>query len=353
MSDQDQNKLEALVNDALMKARSSEGARNILAHLFPRVEKVLQTYAPISESIEERKRRRRLSVADYSESYFSLTPQMNSWGQLEFDTAIKAGPDEAFSALHRKLEQSSEDHKSDLRRIFLELLDAEFSTRRSLDDDWLSVILKESPDLLDQGDEQRLSFFSFNNLDRLRALLFHGLKNVAASEAARLLKSAISSADDLSLLADLVRSLLGDTHPDGATHERMRVDLDHQAESIRELLLGRVRELSSTNDIWSQARPEQLLWFWWGSNNESEVKSFTSNSMDTLVGVKALLRITPGTVVSSEGNFERVGRTWNKIVDLDLLSRRAEALLINGSEADALLAKRFLEAVKRGRESSF
>lgn len=354
MSDSEQKRFETLVNSGLTLAKKNEAAKNILALLFPRIERVLNTYMPSDSDANQRKLKRRLSQKDFAESYFALTPQSNSWSKSEFEFAIEKTPQEAFDVLHRKLSLASPEDQSDLRRIFIELLDSEFSSRKILNHEWLHSIIEESPLFLVAKDEEAKFLFHVSNEDRLRWLIQNGLEKLPAGERAPLLESTIRSASDFSILSDIIRGITGDIQPEGAKPEtRDRFSLHNATESIKALLLQKVRNLADANILWHQARPENLLWFWWGSNNEDEVKAFTQKAMNTPVGLLSLLKISVNLVRSTSGDYERVSPTWEKIVDLKALSERAHMLTKTGNEAEIQTANRFIDALARGRTDRF
>jgi hypothetical protein len=124
--------------------------------------------------------------------------------------------------------------------------------------------------------------------------------------------------------------------------------------SIRNLLLDRVRVAAETGEIWSQAKPDRLLWFWSGSDEASEVKVFADKAMTSSVGLRKLLEITISKVSSSAGDYERVASAWEKIVDLNALCKHAAELIeAANNDHDVSLARRFLDALEKGQSSSF
>jgi hypothetical protein len=313
----------------------------------------VNTYVPTDSNANERKLKRRLSQKDFSESYFALTPQSSSWSKSEFESAIEKTPQEAFSVLHRKLSLASPADQSNLRRIFIELLDSEFSSRKILNHEWLHSIIEESPLFLIAKDEEEKFLFHVNNEDRLRWLIQNGLEKLPVDERASLLESTIRSASDLSILSDIVRGIAGDIQPEGAKPERDRFGLGDAIENIKAILLQKIRNLADANTLWNQARPGNLLWFWWGAGNENEVRAFTEKTMDTPVGLLGLLKNSVNLVRSTAGDYERVSPTWKNILDLDALSERAHALIKMGDEAEVQTAKRFIDALARGRTNHF
>jgi len=346
MSDSDKKKLEAELTSALGKTRNPVGAKNILALLFPKAESVLQTYLPDESDVNSKKLKRRLSQSDFSEGYFSLAPEFDSWGRSEFEAAVKGPPSQAFGRLTEKVERAPQQKRSEIRRIFLELPE--------LSQEWLDAIIAASPDLLSKTDEDSKSLFSVDNEDRIRWIIVHGLRQLPSELQITLLKSAIETAVDLTVLTDIVRGLIGDLDPDGSKVSRDRFNFGDQETVIRELLLGRIRAAASTDNVWDQARPAHLLWFWWGANELDEVKAFVEKTMTSPVGIRKLLEITINRVRSTAGDYDRVPVSWEKFIDLKALRKRAVELIeAANSDGDVGLARRFLAALEKGRNDTF
>ncbi|RTL63189.1 MAG: hypothetical protein EKK42_29140 [Pseudonocardiaceae bacterium] len=354
MSDEEKKRFDRLIETGLSLAKNREGARHALAFLFPKAEKSIHTYLPPDADVNIRRIKRRVSIAEFSENYFSLSPQLNDWSKPEFEQKFGEGPTETFELLAQKIAFAPEEERPDLRRTFIELLDAEFSSRAEINQEWLDAIINASQTLIRNKDEEAKFLFHFDNLDRLRWLLQHALERLPKETRATLIKSAIAGARDLSLLVDLVRGVIGDLKKEGAKREGPhRVDLGDESEAVRSILLSRVRTLATSGEIWHQARPAQLLWFWWGSTEDDEVLQFTSTAMDTREGLIGLLSNAPSLVRSSEEDYEHVSPTWRKIVDLDQLNAKAEELLSSTDRSDAATAERFIAALRVGRNDSF
>jgi hypothetical protein len=314
------------------------------------VEQTLETYIP-SDGLETaaQKLKRRISQIDFAQNYFRLDPDAASWGRSEIAEALK-DPSKAFELLQQKLSHVQERERQRLERIFFELLDNAFLAGKKLNGDWLEAIVERSPAFIGEDDKgRRTSFFEPDMQDRLRLIVLHGLQNVSVSDRFYLLKEVIKTANDVSLICDVVRSILSDTNPEGAKEKHRRIDLESNGEEIRSMLLIRVRNLANSGEIWSQVRPDHILWFWWGSNFADEVQSFLAEAMNTSTGLLKLLEITVGSVMSSAGNFERVNiSTWSKIVDLNQLALRAKAIHVSSNnELERQTAERFLRALDR------
>src|SRR5260370_10264922 len=98
--------------------------------------------------------------------------------------------------------------------------------------------------------------------------------------------SAIRTAADISLLCRVVRTYAGDVSPEGTRPERRYDVLGNDPDSLRKALLVRVRQFAAQDKIWSQADPTVVLWFWWGSDLEAEVRAFTAIALIRTDGLK-------------------------------------------------------------------
>ncbi|MGB5904741.1 MAG: hypothetical protein WBF99_05035 [Xanthobacteraceae bacterium] len=354
MSDAQEKKLEELIQRGLKLAKNEEAAKNILALLFPRVESVAKTFVPsLDVNRSERMRKRRISLSDYSENYFLLSPTEETWGQAEFSSAIGSTPNEAFQALDKRLAKAAPENQSDIRRMFVELLDAEFSSHKAIDDDWLKAIVAESPQLIATPDRKEIFLFHVDNDERLRWLIVNALERLPTNQRATLVKAAIRSASDLSLLSDVVRYIAGDLHPKGGADKLRRADFGEETDEVRQELIMKIENLAAAGEIWNQAKPGKLLWFWWGANKEDDVRAFTSRAMNTSLGLLTLLQIIPGAVISSSESYERVSKSWENIVDLEALKERALIQLRTGNSEERAISQRFLTALERGNNENF
>jgi hypothetical protein len=107
--------------------------------------------------------------------------------------------------------------------------------------------------------------------------------------------------------------------------------------------------MSLEGELWSQADPGDLLWFWWGCNEESQVQAFTLSELSNVVAFSSLLSIPVHRVYSTAGDYDVIDRrSWSKIVNLETLSIKARALADSSApERERKLAVRFLNALAR------
>jgi len=112
---------------------------------------------------------------------------------------------------------------------------------------------------------------------------------------------------------------------------------------------------AKTSEIWDQAKPDRLLWFWFRPRTkQTKLRFFADKAMTSSVGLRKLLEITISKVRSTAGDYERVPKSWEKIVDLNALGKHAAELIeAANNDRDVRLARRFLDALEKGRSGSF
>jgi hypothetical protein len=339
----------------LARASSREGARNILSLLFPKADRALANDINEIADRSESKAQRRIADRDFTSAYFRLDPQPATWGRTELALVLDRDPQTALSLAKEKINLAPERDRPRLRRLFLEALDGAFGQARPFTLNWLIALINESPYFLRPKVEETVDIFARDNFQRLHRVLIGGLRDLEANQRFEMFVVAVPQAEDISLLCDFVRLQLSDLNPKGAKRERDSLYFGSRGEELRGLLLQRVRSMANEGALWSQANPGRILWFWWGSDLETEVRSFTDAAQDTPEGLRALLEITISRVQSSAGDYDHVShRQWSMIVDLRMLEKRARVLIESkASEADVERAQRFLIALKKGEEDHF
>jgi hypothetical protein len=344
-------KLEAM----LKTSRQPAAGRQALGLLFPKTAGLLDTLTPSVSNPGERKRRHQISARDYSAAYFQLDPEMPSWGRSEID-AILAGPSpqESLDRAEQRISAAPEDARGKLRRQLLEALDGIFDSKIPFNEQWLLAIVDKSPTFIAARDRDDNQLFANENFDRLRWVIVSGLRDLDPAERARLLLSVIASAGDLSLLCDVIRMATGDMRPDGAEDREEKLGLGTDRDNVRLALLERVRTAATSGQIWDQARPAEILWFWWGCRLDDEVRSCTSAALSNEGWASALLNAMISEVRSSAGDYERVNReSYSKIADLELAVARAKELQHSTNAPVRTVADRFLKAIENDRSRGF
>lgn len=350
----DDRKLSQILESMLSHAKSREATQNALAQLFPKAEAALHTFVPRhSESRNERKRQHRISERDVAPAYFRLDPQPASWGRSELNSVLDStDPIEAMNKVEERVNSAPESDRPRLRRLFLEALDGAFGVTRPFNLAWLQALLHFAPSYVAARDEAAVFLYTLDNADRLRWIIIHALEGLLPENRATLMLAAIPETKDISILCDVVRTIARDLNPEGAGDELYSAGFGDHTSAVRNALLARVRSLAQSNEIWAQAEPSHILWFWWGSDLQAEVREFTSQAMETEKGVRGLLDAPVSVVHSTEGNYEHVAiSNWSKLVNLDELASYAHEIIeLSSDESDRKLAERFLTALEQGKK---
>lgn len=350
----DKSALAIKIENAVAEAKDPVAARQALALLFPKAEKVLNTYLTIRYSkTKSSMRGRRISMSDFAHAYFRLDPQPATWGRSEIEAVLDStDPLSALQAIEEKIERAPLQARNRLRRIFLESLEDAFGEDRAFTLEWLNALVELAPRYIATKDEDDGGLFFIDSSFRIRSVITQALMALSTEERSPIVEAAIRQAKDISVLCDVVRGMAGDRHAEGVEESESRGGFGSRTDIVRQELYDRVKELAADGQIWSQAAPEEILWFWWGLDQEAEVRSFLNRSFDDKRALFSLFDITVGQVRSSSGNFERVGQDWRKILDLEELGKRAQIIEEQSAdEGERALAKRYLSALAKQIES--
>lgn len=349
MEDQDEE-FRKSIEAALKRAKNPAGAANVLALLFPKVERVLKTYVLDSMESGDRTRSRRISEANFAQSYFGLDPQGLVWSRADIEEIIRSSnPSALLVEAQRRIELAPEADRVRLRSILLDSLSGAFSELNPLTAEWLLGFLEASPYFIINRDDSA-ELFGSDNLQRMRWVIIDGVKNYDSRRRYDIFVFAIQNAQDLTLLSVVVRGHTTDRWSEAKNEAREKDFFGAWGDELRDRLLTRIREVVRIGRFWEQADPGALLWFWASTGFQEEVRRFTDDAMDTAVGLRVLLSASISLVRSSSGNYEQVSSYWTKVVDLEDLESRARAWALESSSEDQALAQRFLAALDRAKK---
>lgn len=310
-------------------------------------------FGPAASSLSHR-----ISRGEFAAAYFGLDPQEATWGRSDLDSLLQAqAPRDALGQLVSKTQSSilPERDKVRLRGQLLDALEEGFEAGNpSLTSDWFRAVLDVSPIFIRAVDVKPSGFlYHVTNEERLRWLLVRPMQGMSPDQRAGLIRPNISDLADISLLCVVFRSMAGDLTADGVTPPYGENVFGSETEALRAQLVSRVREIAAKGKFWSQALPGAILWFWRGSDHESEVKEFTSLSMGVRGILAKVLEVPVSEVYSTAGNYYQVGSAWSDVIDLGALDEIAFTLKRSVSEEDRKSAERYLDARRNARERPF
>lgn len=337
------------IEDLIRDAKNKQAALEALTFLFPKIGTVMNSSRRYYANSSDRAPPRQISNAQYARTYFNLTPDDTSWGKTQADALAHGGPEAAFEAFHTRAARIHPRERTKFRRVFLDLLS---SITRQIEQpaDWFMSLLLNAQMLLEFDTDTKASLFDLEINSQVTYLLIDILTPLDGDERADILSRAISHSTDVSLVCDVFRTLVGDAEQDGAKGQSREAFGDRTA-ALRDMLVRRVVEIAETLALYKQIRPQDILWFWWGSGDRSELRNHTLIALEDGFALRTFLNITVSTVYSSAGNYERVDRkSWSKIVDLELLECKAIEIIRTGRTEDIALARRFLTAYETGNK---
>ena len=250
---------------------------------------------------------------------------------------------DAFASLEASLCACPEAVESDHRSVALDSVES-IAKNLPFAIDWVSVVFMAAPDYLrkEQGSGSQVRSFE----DRLRDLLGIVLRQAAPAERSALIGALLPDLADLSLLCAVLCKGSGDETPE----ELFGAGLAE----LKTRLCARVERLAAKGDIWQQAAPSAILWFWWAAQ-EDRVYAFVKSSMMERRGLTALLdMIIEPAARTADGAAAIAVRRWSKIIDFQTLEKQALQLALSGAERDdRRRARRFLDAFGNGKSELF
>ncbi len=340
------------VDTLLRDAKDRRAVTEALTFLFPKLGNILDVPATQYADPPGRSPRQRISNAEFARTYFSLTPDETVWGKSQADAMFVGAPQEAFDSFRARLARTPPRDRAKLRRVFIDLLSAiTRQTDRPLD--WFMALVENARSLLELVPDTNLGLFDLEIDSQITFLLTDILKPLDETARDKIISHAIANAADISFLCDVFRSFIGDVEPDGAKGQSKDA-FGKNTDTLRDLLVGKVVDTASSGRLYAQVRPQDILWFWWGSGHGKDARRHTAEALDDPATLRSLLKMSIGTVRSSTGNYERVNRrSWSKIVDLKELHRRALEISTDPGDPNYETSRRFLTAYDRDDQDSF
>lgn len=336
----------------LRDVKDKQAVTEALTFLFPKLGDVLAVPTSQYAQAPGRSPRRRISNAEFARSYFNLAPDEILWGKSQTDAMAAGDPTDAFMTYRSRIAQASPHDRAKLRRVFVDLLS---SVTRQTDRpvDWFMALLDNARVLLEHVPDANLGFFDLAIETHITSILAEILKLLDEDMRCEVIFRAIQDAADISFLCDVFRSMAGDVEREGAKGQSTNAFGDN-TDSLRQELVDKVIEIANSLALYEQARPQDILWFWWGSGYGEQVRQHTAKAMENPVALLCLMEISITTVWSSIGNYERVDRrSWSKIVDIEELNRRAITISKQAVGPAVNTARRFLAAYDRNNQDEF
>jgi KAP family P-loop domain len=341
----------AALKSKLAKCRNVQIAERAIGALFPRASNELKLYVGQHKGQAEDAGDRRLCVPQYARAYFSLVPLPHLFRSEEIDALFRSSEPEP--QLQRMLQKArSERGPKGLSRIptFIVQLSDQLAAQGSMSRVLARAVFDQSEELIRVGDEDP-DMYGSDNARRLSSLMMRWVRSVDENDRYDSLKPIAQSTPGITLAAIVIWALGPDKRQIGASRDEALLP-NEQLESIRIILLSRIREMAKGGSIWNIADPSRMIWTWWGIGEEDEAKTWLANEISEGRNLFRLMAAMPDLVRSTEGNYLAVNREgWERLVDIEAVAGRAEQRLAADtiSDLDKQIARRFLAAIERGR----
>ncbi|MBA8904180.1 P-loop NTPase fold protein [Phyllobacterium sp. P30BS-XVII] len=216
----------------------------VITYLFPHLQQHFSRHS--IGSVGERAHR----IADfqYSLNYFSLTAESTSWPRSVLTFVLSQRPSKTITMMYSQLDKMPKVDHPELRRQFLSHLMVKLRERPADVLEWIDAIQSESHRLIQYKDETEPYA---DNLLSLRAIMTSLLHQLTMVEQSKKLLSLIMQSEDISLLASVIRQ-----------PKANELVLGKDETSLRNALFQRVLDLEKNGELWHQADPLELIYFW-------------------------------------------------------------------------------------------
>lgn len=321
--------LKVAIDNVLAKSRSRSAAGNILGYLFPKAAEVQKLYHISSDSTIEAHSKRRITSRSASESYFLLAPAEGGWSKLDSQNVLDAnellvGVNEAITSL----QTLDVDHQVESASSLIDDIGAKYELAEPRQTDWLEGLARLGSYLASLDAQVHPGMFGLELVSRLRIVATRGLSHYDEEERVAEFLRALSVGADLGFLCDIFRGAAGDVRSDAAKGSKENVFGAH-VERIRGELLGRVRSQARDDSLWNSVFFDRLIWFWWGSTTDFEVREYMSSKIDhPNLFYRIIEMLIQRGISSSRGVYFYVNeKSADNVVNITAIKSRAYFLL--------------------------
>jgi hypothetical protein len=259
----------------------------------------------------------------------------------------QATPKGAFASFEAWIDGFPDAERPRLRNEILEGLKSRIPTEPSLTQEWLNALFAASGAYLRAGQGASVYPDGTSLAECLCALVRAAFAMLSEAERVALFRALLPDLSDLSL-ACLLLANSADDHMAEALFGSAVAEL-------RGLLQPRVEKLGASGELWQQAAPAAVLWFWWRFAQEDRVYAFVKASMNDARSLAVMfdMLVEPAPPGTTGGDLIAV-RRWSKIIDFQSLEKAAVQLALTGaSRDDRRRARRFLDAFGNGKSELF
>lgn len=281
------------------EAHLTDRTKLLVAYLFPRLNEPWNTHTYERGDELTRRSHRRVCTKEYFRNYLSLSPNPQRLSKAEMMALLRStDPKSAFSTMLRDLSGNSNSQRIPelLEQIFEEVGQAPLLTKGLL-----IGLLDQSGSLIARKDLV-FEFFMRDNLDRLRQILFFGLRSIPADQRSELVHVMADHNEGL-VLAALFTELLASQHGlFGGKGDFEQIVPKDCVEAAVAKILSRIRSEAKQDTLLNHSEAEKLLWVWHRWTNPLEVRDWLASQINKKHALIRLAELIPSTGYRSGGS---------------------------------------------------
>jgi predicted KAP-like P-loop ATPase len=341
------------------QSSNPKAARAALRQLFPRLARAWEEHVWDGASHLQRLEERRICTQEYHRNYFLFgrDPDQVSRRELEGILTLAAPTAELKSLISALASEMSRRGVSKVA-AFLDQVQTAVSLRPVLSQGLVEALLSVSDELIEREDLV-WELFTTDNRDRLRRILFSGLRALSPDERDRLFRSIAACPYGLTLAVDLFANLASEHGLYGGTvvNESERLVGRALLDEMQLLLLKRIRKAASEGTLLATPRPLLLIRRWQDWAGPEEVKVWLSSQLDFDKSVLRLAEVLPAASFVSGGDGRRIeyrfkAKLYSEILDVSKLKEKLRHLADRSPDGRAAKIYERLIAAERYEEEN-
>jgi predicted KAP-like P-loop ATPase len=335
----------------LATCKRPDDAKIAVAQLFPRASDAWKTLSGVHKDRAGDAADRRIRTSRYARSYFGLVQPAHILNVADIeDLFSNPEPLHILQSLVTEAKQARGPKGLSRLPVLLDQIGDRLSETRPTSDALIRALVDLSEEII-RNEDADPAMFGGDNARSLEYLLRRWIATLEPSQRFDAVAPIAKHSPGLPLIAQFIRSLGPDRNPHGS-HDHNSLLSDEEFGAVRDIAVARIRAIASDGQLWDVSDPAGLLWAWWAMGDDGEAQSWLAGQISDTNNALHLMAAMPTLVRSSNGNYRAVNKTsWRQLVDLDLLTARAESLSLDqslsGEQRDA--AKTFIKAMELGR----
>lgn len=328
-------------------ARKPEAAKKLMELLFPRLAKVWKAFWIESTPYITQKQQRRVCTKEYHRNYFVFGRDARMLSREEVEAVVDGDdPQAAFAATLKRLAEDPVPRQPSRTATFLHQIAEAVYSKPTLTPALLRALLDQSDYLIKREDEA-WEFFVVRNEERLKNIIRLGLQKLDQPQREELLDILVNYPVGLHLRAEVIE---GEARRNGLfgaqkEHEADRLFPEERIKKAAVEIRDQIADTCESGAVWQAPDASSLIWSWKRMEGGDRLQEWLKG---VLADDKLILCLAPTLLSRSYQTGGNHGTRilwvfrrgdWAKILDVDELYARLEALASTIDEADVTLRR--------------